>query len=729
MNMVASGGMASPAPAALATLPPLRQELAIHPGPTDADGVPSWTLHDPVDNRFFQIGWPAFEILSRWSLREAAAVLAAVRRDTTLEVSQADIEAVYAFLRHHHLLVARSPEDTGRLAHYAAATRTGHAMWLLKHYLFFRIPLVRPMPFLRAVLPRIGWVFTPQFWWAMLGVGALGLYLVAQQWDGFMHQFSGYSSWQGVLAIGLALSVAKVAHELGHAFTAYRHGCRVPNMGVAFMVMVPMLYTDTNEAWKLPSRRARLFISSAGMAAELALAACATLLWNFLPDGPVRAGVFLLATSTWLVTLAINLSPFMRFDGYFLMCDWLEVPNLHERSFALGRWRLREWLFGWGEPPPETFAPRRQRGLVAFAYAVWIYRLVLFLGIAFLVYSLFFKALGILLLAVELGWFIARPVQKEVAVWWAQRTRMRLNRQAVRSAGLVAVALLAVLVPWPRGVEAPAVLGARQAQWLYAPAPAQVQGQTQTQTQVGGQGVQLAVHQHVKAEQVLLTLDSSDLRRQLGLAQAREQQLRWQLEQQPFSERLQQSGAGLQQRLDGAREEVAGLVALNQQLQLRASFDGTVVSLNPAVQPGAWVVRGERLVQVAAPEGVKVDAYVEEAFLPRIKPGAPARFIADEPDVPRVDCEVQSVDRIALPSVEHLALTSPYGGPIPAKLDANGVAQPHDARFRVRLHKCTGLPGTTRERTGSAVIGNAHQSFAGQWLRQLAAVLHREGGL
>ncbi|MFM9924920.1 HlyD family efflux transporter periplasmic adaptor subunit [Variovorax sp. H27-G14] len=714
MEMMAGNAMAPPP---LSTLPPLRQELAIHPGPTDADGVPSWTLHDPIDNRFFQIGWPAFEILSRWSLREAAKVLAAIRQDTTLAVSQADIEAVFAFLRHHHLLVARSAEDNTRLAHYANATRMSHAMWLLKHYLFFRIPLVRPMPFLRAMLPRIGWVFTPRFWWAMLGVGALGLYLVAQQWDSFMHQFAGYSSWQGVLAIGLALSVAKVAHELGHAFTAYRYGCRVPNMGVAFMVMVPMLYTDTNEAWKLPSRRARLFISSAGMAAELALAAVATLLWNFLPDGPVRAGVFLLATSTWLVTLAINLSPFMRFDGYFLMCDWLEVPNLHERAFALGRWRLREWLFGWGEPPPETFAPRRQRGLVVFAYAVWVYRLVLFLGIAFLVYSLFFKALGVLLLAVELGWFIARPVQKEVAVWWQQRTRMRLNRQTLRSAALALVALLVVLVPWPRGVEAPAVLGAQQAQWLYAPAPAQVQG------------MQVAVHQSVKAEQVLLTLDSSDLRRQLGLAQAREQQLRWQLEQQPFSERLQQNGAGLLQRLEGAKEEVAGLVALNQQLQLRASFDGVVVSLNSALQPGVWVARGERLVQVAAPEGVKVDAYVEEAFLPRIEAGASARFIADEPGVPRVDCRVQSVDRIALPSVEHLALTSPYGGPIPAKLDGNGVAQPHDARFRVRLHECTGLPGTGRERTGSAVIGNSHQSFAGQWLRQLAAVLHREGGL
>jgi putative peptide zinc metalloprotease protein len=711
--MQMNSGIAQP----LGTLPPLRQELAIHPGPVDADGVPSWTLHDPSDNRFFQIDWPAFEILSRWSLGEASRVLAAIRKETTLTVSQADMEEVFSFLRHHHLLAARGAQDNARLAHYFAATRMSHTMWLLKHYLFFRIPLVRPTPFLQAMLPRIQWIFTPKFWWGVLGTAAVGLYLVAQQWDSFIHQFSGYSSWQGALAIGVALSVAKVAHELGHAFTAYRYGCRVPNMGVAFMVMVPMLYTDTNEAWKLPSRRARLFISSAGMAAEMALAAFATLLWSFLPDGPLRAGVFLLATSTWLITLTINLSPFMRFDGYFLMCDWLEIPNLHERSFAMGRWRMREWLFGWGEPPPENFPPRREWGLVAFAYAVWVYRLVVFLGIAFLVYSLFFKALGILLLAVELGWFIVRPIQKEVAVWWAQRARMRKNRQTLRSAALAALALLVVLIPWPRGVEAPAVLGARQAQWLYAPAPAQVRG------------LQVAVHQGVQADQVLLALDSPDLRRQLGVAQAREQQLRWQLEQQAFSDQLQQQGAGLAQRLEGAREEVAGLSALNQQLQLRAGFGGTVVSLNDALQTGTWVARGERLVQVVAPDGVKVDAYIEEADVPRIEPGARARFIADEPGFARVDCEVESVDRIALATLEHRSLASPYGGPIPARLDNSGAAQPHDAHFRVRLGKCSGMPGTQREHTGSAVIGSSYQSFAGQWARSLLAVLHREGGL
>jgi putative peptide zinc metalloprotease protein len=704
-------------PAPLTLLPPIRQELALHPGPSGADGAPTWTLHDPVSNQFYQISWPAFEILSRWRIGQAAQVLDALQRETLLQLGQADVEEVAMFLTQHNLLAAQGAQGTARLLQRASASRMGKAMWLLKHYLFFRVPLVRPMPALKVMLPRLVWLFTPQFWAGIAATALLGLYLVSQQWDSFMHTFTAHSDWQGLIGIGIALSIAKVAHELGHAFTAYRHGCRVPNMGVAFMVLVPMLYTDTNEAWKLPSRRARLQISSAGMAVEIALAACATLLWSFLPDGPIRAGVFLLATSTWLITLAINLSPFMRFDGYFLLCDWLELPNLHERSFALGRWRLREWLFGWGDAPPEDLPPRRQWLMTGFAYATWLYRLVLFLGIALLVYHLFFKALGVLLLVVELGWFIAYPVGRECKVWWMRRAQMRWNTATRRSLALVLLLLALVCVPWPRGVQAPAALGAQQAQWLYAPAAAQVRS------------VGVALNQQVKTNQVLLELDATELHQDVGRAQAREQQLGWQLAQQALDPRLQERGATLRQRWEASVEQLAGLQALSQQQQMRAGFDGVVVNINPSAATSTWVARGERLLQVATTGGIKVDAYVDEADLPKIAVGNTARFIADEPGLPLVRCEVASIDRIALSELEHTALSSPFGGPIAARADSGGRVQPRDALFRVRLQRCTGMTGVARERMGSVVIGHAHQSYVGQWLRDLAAVLQREGGL
>ena len=89
-----------------------------------------------------------------------------------------------------------------------------------------------------------------------------------------------------------------------------------------------------------------------------------------------------MATSTWVTTVLINLSPFMRYDGYYVLSDWLEMPNLHHRAFALARWWLREKLLGLGDPPPEELPPARMHFLVLFAFVTWLYRFSLFIGIA-----------------------------------------------------------------------------------------------------------------------------------------------------------------------------------------------------------------------------------------------------------------------------------------------------------------------------------------------------------
>lgn len=121
----------------------------------------------------------------------------------------------------------------------------------------------------------------------------------------------------------------------------------------------PMLYTDTSESWRLRSPRHRLAISSAGISVEMALAGLSTLAWALLSDGPLRQAMLYLATTGWVLSLALNASPFMRFDGYFIASDLLDFPNLHERSGAIARAWLRRKLLGWKEPDPEPVTPRQ----------------------------------------------------------------------------------------------------------------------------------------------------------------------------------------------------------------------------------------------------------------------------------------------------------------------------------------------------------------------------------
>jgi putative peptide zinc metalloprotease protein len=701
-------------------LPGLRQELSLQPGQNALDGSPTWTLHDPANNRFYQLGWPAFEILARWSLGDAAVIVAAVQRETTLQVSVADIEGVAEFLVVHHLARARTAEDSARLLRAQAASRSGPWSWLLHHYLFFRIPLLRPERFLARTAALVDFAYQPRFWWLMAAVALVGLYLVAQRWDSFVHSFTAYNGWQGLLGIGIALSCTKVLHELGHAYTAHRHGCRVPAMGAAFLVLWPVLYTDTNEAWKLASRRHRLQIGAAGMAAELALAAVATLLWSFLPDGPLRAGVFLLSTSTWIITLAINLSPFMRFDGYFLLSDLLNMPNLHERAFAFGRWHLRECLFGLAAPEPEAVTAGRRRFLIAFAWATWIYRLVLFFGIALLVYHLFFKLLGLILMGVELGWFIVLPMVRELQAWWARRAALRWNTAARRSA-IIAVLLLAVsIVPTGGRVHAPAMLQAARDQMIYAAAAAQLQ---QVVVRPG------AV---VRSGELLLALVSPDLQAQLAQAQAEEQQLRWQLEQQSFDARLQASGTVLRTRWEAAQGAVSGVQALIEQLQIRAPFDGRIVGDTQVLQPGTWIAKGEALLQIVAPQGVRVTAFIDEPDAQRLPPAPAARFVADQPGLPRLDCRVATADRINVAALEFPALASLFGGPIPSATHpehGQTAVKPLASLLRVRIEDCRGIASVVRELPGTAVLEGAAESLLGRAWRATLALWRRESGL
>ena len=170
-------------------------------------------------------------------------------------------------------------------------------------------------------------------------------------------------SFEGAVYFTLSLILLKAAHELGHALTASRFGCYVPNMGVAFMLMMPLLYTDVTDSWRLSSRRQRLLIGVAGIAVELALACFATFLWVFLPDGSARGIAFMVATTGWVLSLAFNLNPCLKFDGYYLLADLIGVDNLQPRAFALGRWKLRQILFAPTLEPPELLSRRMRNGL------------------------------------------------------------------------------------------------------------------------------------------------------------------------------------------------------------------------------------------------------------------------------------------------------------------------------------------------------------------------------
>ncbi len=698
-------------------LPPLRQELDLLPGPAQADGQPSWTLHDPSRNQFFRIDWPTLEVLQRWDLDDPARIAASISAETTLSMQAADVEDVLRFLAQHQLLLAAGPAVPRKMAEQLARIQGTPLKWLLHHYLFFRIPLLRPDAWLGRWLPVARWFGGRGFLWATAIAGLLGLTQVARRWDVFAASLVDSFSLQGLLAYGVALVLVKFVHELGHAFTAKHFGCRVPTMGLAFLVMWPVAYTDTNETWRLTDRTQRLRVACAGIATELVIAVWSTLAWALLPEGALQSAAFVLATTSWVGTLAINASPFMRFDGYFILMDALDMPNLHGRSFALARWQLREWLFGLGEAPPEHFAPPARRALIAFAWATWLHRLVLFIGIAVLVYFMFFKLLGVLLFAVEIAWFVWMPLWTELRAWRERWPRIRQARRS-RWAALGLLSLLTLLMlPWPGRINASAVLRPQESWPVFAPSAARVESMPRGHGQAVGEGEQL------------FALSVPDLVSREQLLQARLAQQRWQAGAAAFDNDMRPQLQVAGQALATTQAELRGLQAERSQFMPQAPYSGRFYLTDPDLAPGQWVGRREMLgVVVRQGTRWRVETWLDEEEVARVQVGQSARFFVDSAVGGVLPLKVAAVDSDASRVLPRRELASTAGGHVMVREKA-GQAVPERAVYRVSLdvedmpERLQGLAWR-----GQVTISAESSSPGARYLRQALAVLVRELG-
>ncbi|MET1077875.1 MAG: biotin/lipoyl-binding protein [Pseudomonas sp.] len=694
-------------------LPELRADLQLSPAATNVNGAPQWTLADPLRGRYFKLGGAAIRLLRHWALGEPQQVLAAANREPGDPVVGEDLETLLRFLRGHDLVAGLDAEQRASYASKAAAQRQSLWTQVLHQYLFFRIPLWRPDPFLNRT-----WPWLRRHGGALLRVGlpltlALGLFLVARDWQRFVETFPHLFSLGGALAFGIALTFAKLCHEFGHAYMAKRAGCRVQSMGLAFMVLFPLFYTDVSDAWRVNDRRSRLLIGAGGILAELLLACVALLAWSLLPDGPWRTAAFMLASATWITTLLINLNPFLRFDGYFLLSDLWGVDNLQGRAFALCRWRLREALFDYGEPAPESLPPRLQRRLLLWGYSAWLWRAVLFFGIALAVYLMFFKLLGIFLMVVELAWFIALPVLRELGEWWQRRSQVQPLRLLLGLA-LMTLPLAVLVLPWRGAVQLPALLEATRVAALHAPVAARLKQLRVTEGQA------------VEAGQVLLELESPDLEYRQVIARQEVEILQLQLRRQAGRSETAADAGILEQRLAQALAEYRGLAAQRERLLVRAPYAGVVRDLPDELHAGRWLAMELVLARVVA-GGVRLRGYLRESDLWRVEAGAAGYFIADDPARERLAVHLQNIAATGATYLEHEALASDRGGPLAVRRDEEQRARPLQAQYAVQLSVDTPSAVLQPLRGVVEVHGRRESILLAVW-RRLAALGVRESG-
>ena len=664
-------------------LPPLRAELRLHEAESEESGAPTWTLEDPVSNRFFRISRFQVELLSRWEEQTAEDLCRRVRLETALECSVEDVSEVQHFLLRNALL---SPQDSrvGAYLEMAAQKRKkSRYVHMLQSYIFFRIPLWNPDSFLSKTLPVVRpFASRPAFvLYALIAVAAL--VLLTPQWSVFFATFPYFFSWQGLVLYLCALFVVKFFHELGHAYTAKSHGLKVPTIGVVFIVLWPLLYTDNNDAWKIRDRSVRLKIVLAGMLTEIVVAVLATFCWTFLPTGTLKSLCFVLATSSWISSLLINLSPFMRFDGYYFVSDYLGVANLAPRSFALGRWMLRKVLLGYEGPKPEYFTPRREHFLILFCYATWMYRAIVLMGIALMVYHLFFKALGVLLFGVEVVVFLIRPLLSELGAWWHLRREIGCNGHVVVTCLALVTGVALLVLPLPTRLSVPALLTAGETTRIFSPLPARLD--------------RIAVSEGTNFKQgdLLFQLSSPNLHTQLHLLEGEIAMLRTTLQRELASSQHRDRAAVTTQKLAQALTTAEGYRRQMDALQILAPKSGTVTAVAPGLKPGSWVSASLPLCELVAQKGLRIDAYLLEQDLALFNPEASAVFYPENGDVAPMKCRFDQMDRSAVRGLPYQELASVYEGEI-AVVEKDGNQVPAEACYKVSYRMDTPYSGGHR---------------------------------
>nr|MBF0223135.1 HlyD family efflux transporter periplasmic adaptor subunit [Desulfobulbaceae bacterium] len=699
---------------------PLRENLQLLPGPTLEGGSPTWTLHDPPKNQFFRIGRLEFEALARWSNIARGNVTAqqvadTINSQTSIHTNREEIQTLHSFFTYNCLLAPGNPVSTAMI-NSRRNKKTHPLLWLVRNYLFLRIPLIKPDRFLDATLPAAKILASKPVQYLFLVMAVLSIYLVSRQWQSFLNTFAYFFSFEGLFYYTAALVFVKILHELGHAYTAKYYGIRVPTLGLAFIVLFPMLFTDTTESWKLTDRKARMKIVGAGIAVEIALALIATFLWCFIADGPLRSACFIVATVTWITSLFMNISPFMRFDGYYLLSDYLDIPNLQTRAFNLGKWYLRDMMIGLKAPCPESLRSSRVTLLIAYAYGTWIYRVILFTGIALVVYHMFFKILGLILFSVEIIWFILLPIIQELHSWWEKRSEVGLvNRNLLGSFTLLTLFCSLFFVAWNSHIYVRCVVLPKERHQLFPPISAQISK------------IHVVNNQLVAKGDLLFSLNDPLLSLKEQRALKNIEVLEVQLQRQIAKSELITSRKMLQSQLIQAHTEIDGYAKQAQRLKIIAPISGRFVDLDETLSVNQWINPSHLLGQIVDQAEFHLEGYLKGDELTNIDLGNKGLFYPDNQTGDPLPVTLTSVEPLNKKILDEPYLASVYGGDIAVTFSAERNLISHGSFYRMHLD----LPESTdfnRVVRGRLVLNGKAISLYERAKRNVLAVLIRESG-
>lgn len=538
-------------------------------------------LRDSLGSEFFRVTAEAYAFLSRlnqdrtvdevWSdLMEAQPELALTQEEVVQLLGQLHLSNLLQFDRGAAAasLFERYRKRRGR-----------EIKAILLGFLSIKVPLIDPDRWLQSVMPLIRLLWGPVGATVYAVLLLLGLKALVDQSDHLFQQSAGLLAPAnlGLLYVGLVL--AKMVHELGHAAACKRYGGEVHKMGVMFLMFTPLPYMDATASWGFRSRFQRMLVGVSGVLSELAVAAVAALVWAHTAPGVVNALAYNVIFVASISTMLFNLNPLMRFDGYHMLVDFLDVPNLFQRSREQLKYLGERWILGLKTANPVARTSNEAvmlplYGVVSLGYWVLLMSTIIFfiaeqyldLGVV-LAWILFFSV--VVLPLFKLGKYLLT----------SPRLTHHRTRALATSVGilLVTVGLLAG-IPMPDRVRVKGVLQATHSRELYSDS--------------GGALVQLLARPGawVQAGQPLVRLENPEL--VFEIQSTRQQRVQLLAQELQAVSGVVANLEPLQRQRQAVEQKLTELLRQEQALTLLAPIEGIWSASELEASRGQWVARG-----------------------------------------------------------------------------------------------------------------------------------------
>lgn len=560
-----------------------------------------YVLQDCFDQRFYRFRPSAYQFLARLrpdrTVQEAwEECIASSPEDAP---TQPEVIQLLSQLYQANLLQTELPPDSAKLFQRRQQREQRQLRATLMNLLFLKLPLWDPDAFLKKCVEPLKFLVTP---WAVvvwLLVVLSGVKVALDHFPELRDQGAASLAPDSLALLYLTFIVTKAVHEFGHGFFCRAFGGEVHRLGVMLMVLNPMPYVDATASWAFRSRRQRILVSSGGMIFELFFAALAAWVWAYTGPGTLHrfAGNVMLIAS--VSTLLFNINPLIRFDGYYILSDLVDQPNLAMRAWQEVRFAFERWVCG-VKKAVSTAGSGKERGwLIAYGLASAVYRIVIGAGIVLYIGNQFFE-LGLLLAAFFLLSWSILPLIRFVGYLANTPALQRHRARAWGITGATAVAVIGILgfVPMPHAFRAPGVIEAERFQQLFAPGDGFVE-------EVAAESGRV-----VEPNALLVRMSNPELELQLTQALAKEKEL-LALRESALS------GAPaaldpLDKRLAALKKRLANLHQQQALLAIQTTEKGVWVAPHKGEWTGAWMARGTPLGELVNPEAFRFSAVVSQ---------------------------------------------------------------------------------------------------------------------